>query len=267
MNRLMSFILMTFYIIFNVSPLQAQTSIINQRPIKKILLVVAMDTEALPIVNAFNLKKSPHFFSDLPMQGYVGKYGNLDILLVQNGKDTVYKVQNVGTQAATLATYVGIEHFHPDLVISIGTAGGIAENGAKIGDIYISQKIYFYGRRIPIPGYTEYGMGGYASANFNQITNKINVKQGIVCAGDSFDDNQTDREIILKNDCSVREMESAGVAWVSMIMKTPMLAMKGITDIVWNKSGQEQFEKNFSPVNKKLSEKVKEFLRFLSTNS
>jgi len=137
MKRLINFILMTCFIIFYATPLQAQTST-NQHKIKKILLVVAMDTEALPIINVLNLKKSPHIFSKLPMQAYVGTYSNLDILLVDNGKDPVYKVQNIGTQAATLSAYVGIEHFHPDLVISIGTAGGIAENGAKIGDIYTS---------------------------------------------------------------------------------------------------------------------------------
>lgn len=234
---------------------------------KKILLVVAIDTEASPIINALKMKKLSHSFSGLPMQGYVGKYNNLDVLLILNGEDSLHKVQNVGTQAATLSTYLGIEYFHPDLVISIGTAGGIAEHSAKIGDIYVSKKINFYSRRIPIPGYDEYGIGGYSSANFEKITNKINLKKGVVCSGDSFDENQADREIILKQGCSVIEMEAAGVAWTSMLMKTPMLAIKGITDIVGKPNAHEDFEKNFPKITNELSKKIKDFLSQFSKNN
>ncbi len=267
MNQLFTSILLLLSVSLYMTPVQAHEAVdqthLSQHHMKKVLLAVAMDTEASPIINTLDLKKSSHSFSNLPMQGYTGKYKNLDVFLILNGEDPMHKVQNVGTQPATLAAYLGIKHFHPDLVISIGTAGGVAENGAKIGDTYVSQKIYFYGRRIPIPGYTEYGIGGYDSANFERITDKLSLKPGRVCSGDSFDENQTDTGIILKHGCSVREMEAAGVAWVSMLTQTPMLAIKGITDIVGSNTGHEDFEKNFSEVTKKLSEKIKDFLNLL----
>lgn len=263
MNKIILFIFLMLYSsihnAFATNLINTENQIVTPR-VKKILLVVAMDTEAFPIINALKMKKLSHSFSGLPMQGYLGKYDNLDVLLILNGEDSLHKVQNVGTQAATLTTYLGIEYFHPDLVISIGTAGGVAENGAKMGDIYVSKKIKFYSRRIPIPGYDEYGIGDYTSANFEKITNKINLKKGIVCSGDSFDENQADREIMLKQGCSVIEMEAAGAAWTSMLMKTPMLAIKGITDIVGNPNAHEDFEKNFSKITNELSEKIKDFL-------
>ncbi len=269
MNQIYTCIILLFSLSFYMTPLQAQNTgsanklFINQYQVKKVLLVVTMETEAAPIIKILNLTKSAHSFSNLPMQGYTGKYNGLDVFLILNGQDPMYKVQNVGTQPATLATYLGITHFHPDLVINIGTAGGIAENGAKIGDSYVSQKIYFYDRRIPISGYAEYGMGGYDSANFEQIADKLSLKPGLICSGDSFDENQTDKDIILKYGCSAREMEAAGVAWVSMLTQTPMLAIKGITDMVDSKTDYEDFEKNFAEITKQLSEKIRDFLNLL----
>lgn len=228
--------------------------------LKNILLVVAMDKEAAPIIEAFGLKKTSHSFSGLPMKAYSGKFNHLNVFLILNGEDPVYKVQNVGTQPATLSTYLGLKHFHPDLIINIGTAGGIPESRAKIGDVYVSEKIYFYARRVPIPGYKEYGIGAYESAHYESIISHLNMKTGMICSGDSFDENKVDDEMILQFNCSAREMEAAGVAWVSMLAKTPMFAMKGITDIVGSETSHDDFKKHFSEVMNKVVDALKLFL-------
>ena len=95
----------------------------SQQRIKKVLLVIAMDSEAQPVIAALHLQKIPDAKSRLPMRSYQGKVRSIDIHLMTNGTDPVNHVQNIGTQAATLATYLGIQQFHPDLIISIGTAG------------------------------------------------------------------------------------------------------------------------------------------------
>lgn len=152
-----------FVFVSTVLSLQVTSAlaVTTQHPIKKVLLVVAMNTEANPIISALNLHKTDSLPAFLPMRGYAGKLNNLDVLLVENGEDSINKVQNIGTQAATLSTYVGIENFHPDLIISIGTAGGVEKNGSKLNTIYASQKVYFFDRRVNIPGYHEYGLGLY----------------------------------------------------------------------------------------------------------
>lgn len=239
---------------------QEMTHSKSTQEIKKVLLVVAMDTEAAPIIKALHLQHAAAPDKRLPMRGYQGRYAKYDIYLVTNGTDPVYNVQNVGTQAATLSTYLGISHFHPDLVISIGTAGGIPEKNAKIGDVYVSQKIFFYGRRIPLPGYREYGLGGYTSATIDQRVDSLGFKRGYICSGDAFDENPVDRKMVLKNNCSVREMEAASVAWVSLLMHTPMVAIKGITDIEGRADSRVEFQKNFDRVNVLLAEKLKQLL-------
>lgn len=235
--------------------------------IRKILLVVAMDSEAKPIIQTLNLRKVPNAFPGLPMVSYVGKYSGLDIFLIENGKDPIHKVQNVGTQAATLTTYLGITRYHPDVIISVGTAGGSSKKNVQIKDIYVSRKIYFYDRRIPTPGYHEYGLGGYSSMNLETITKKFHLKSGIVCSGDSFAHNEADMEQITKLNCDVEEMEAGGVAWVSMLTNTPMFALKGITDHIGADNSVQLTHENLPSVAKKLANKLKEILEYFSGKS
>lgn len=261
------FSLFVFMTYANSHELKKTINIIKaeQKNIQKILLVVAMDTEAAPIIKSFDLQPISSIFGKLPMKAYIGKYNNFDISLIINGEDPMYHCPNVGTQAAVLSTYLGINQFHPDLIISIGTAGGVPQFGAQVGDIFISRKVYFYDRRIDLPQYQAYGLGGYVSADFEQTRANNLFKKGNICSGDSFDSNQTDTDVILSNGCAVREMEAAGVAWVSMLTQTPMLAMKGITDIIGTKTDANDFEKNFQMVTTDLAVKLKLFFNELDS--
>lgn len=232
--------------------------------VKKILLVIAMDSEAQPIIATLHLHKINNPFQKLPMQGYRGKYNNLNIFLVTNGVDPINNIDNVGTQAATLSTYLGINYFHPDLIINTGTAGGVKENGAHPGDIYFSKKIYFYDRRIDLKKYHEYGLGGYDSIALSSLDKNSGFKIGIVCSGDSFDKNQTDYHMFIKQHCVAVDMEAAGVAWVSMLTHTPMLAIKGITNYVRGDTYKE-YQHHIANVTSTLSTKLKVLLNYLST--
>lgn len=233
------------------------------RQVKKVLLVVAMDSEAQPIIHALHLKPLKHSFSGLPMRGYEGKQGDKSILLIENGQDPIHNVQNIGTQAATLSTYLGIEYFHPDFIISIGTAGAVAESGASLTDIYLSQIIYFFDRRIPMPGYESYGRGAYPSTPLPNMAKTLRLKTGVVCSGDSFDEEQVDYQIFLKEHCAAIDMEAAGVAWVSMLTKTPMIAIKGITNFVRGKQIHAEYKKYLPIVTMNLANKLNELLKLL----
>ncbi len=59
-----------------------------------------------------------------PCVTFSGSYSNLSVHVVWNGKCAVTGVDNVGTVPASLATYLSIMTFNPDLIISAGTAGG-----------------------------------------------------------------------------------------------------------------------------------------------
>jgi nucleoside phosphorylase len=63
----------------------------------------------------------------------------------------VHGVDNVGTVPAALTAYLAIQTLKPDLVISLGTAGGFKAKGGEIGDVYISTGFANHDRHIPIP--------------------------------------------------------------------------------------------------------------------
>lgn len=64
---------------------------------------------------------------------------------------------------AAIAAFYTINEVGPDIVINAGTCGGFKRVGGCIGDAYISTHCYHHDRRIPIPGYTEYGKGKHES--------------------------------------------------------------------------------------------------------
>ena len=125
---------------------------------RSVLLVVAMQQEAQPIIDAFDMRKLDHAF--LPGAAFVawqGMIGELTVRLVWCGRDERYGGNNVGTTAAAVATYAALAAFAntdspPELVLSVGTAGGFGEKGAGIADVYLSSKCVFHARRIPEGG-------------------------------------------------------------------------------------------------------------------
>ncbi len=67
------------------------------------------------------------------------------------GKCQVHGVDNVGTVPAAVTAYLAVHEFKPDLVISVGTAGGFKSKGAAIGDVFLATAFANHDRRIPIP--------------------------------------------------------------------------------------------------------------------
>ncbi len=131
-----------------------------------------------------------------PCSTYSGTVGELAVHVVWNGRDAAHGVDNVGTVPAALSTYLALQAFKPDLIISAGTAGGFkakvragapalcveappldgrctrrimvraaaAVQGAAIGDIFVSEAVINHDRRIPIPGPSARAAGACSAA-------------------------------------------------------------------------------------------------------
>ncbi|KAL8553056.1 hypothetical protein ACS0TY_001648 [Phlomoides rotata] len=125
----------------------------QKRPISNILFIIAMQTEASPLVNKFQLTEEPDsvFPKGVPWVRYYGKYKDLNINIVCPGKDATLGVDSVGTVSASLLAYASIQALQPDLIINAGTAGGFKAKGASIGDVFLASDVAFHDRRIPIP--------------------------------------------------------------------------------------------------------------------
>ncbi|KAG5526756.1 hypothetical protein RHGRI_032872 [Rhododendron griersonianum] len=150
----------------------------KKHPISTILIVVAMQTEALPIVNQLQLKEDLNsmFPKGVPWVRYHGTYKELDISIVWPGKDTVLGVDSVGTIPASLVTYVSLQALQPDLVINAGTAGGFKAKGATVGDTFLVSHVAFRDRRIPIPVFDLYGIGLRQAFSTPNLLRTLNLK-------------------------------------------------------------------------------------------
>ncbi len=219
-----------------------------QTPIKKILILVAMQAEADPIIAALNLLATGSFDAQLPFKSYERADADQQILLMVSGIDPRYRVDNIGTQPATLMAYVGIEYFRPDLVISAGTAGGFSASGAQIGTVYLSDdEFLFHDRQIPLAGFNEQGAGHYPAANVRALAQQLNLPFGKISSGSSFTKYPDQMAQIEKSGAVAKEMEAAAIAWVCWIKQVPLFAVKSITNLLdLGESSEQQFNDNFA---------------------
>ncbi|XP_061978348.1 5'-methylthioadenosine nucleosidase-like isoform X3 [Populus nigra] len=214
----------------------------NRKPISSILIVIAMQTEAMPVVNKFQLKEDldPVFPKGVPWVRYHGVYKDLHINLVWPGKDLTLGVDSVGTISASLVTYAAIQALQPDLIINAGTAGGF-----KVFDLY--------------------GVGSRQSFSTPNLLKELNLKAGKLSTGDSLDMSPQDEASIVANDATVKDMEGAAVAYVADLLKVPAIFIKAVTDIVdGDKPTAEEFLQNLAAVTAALDQAVAQVVDFIS---
>lgn len=228
---------------------------------------MAMESEALPLIHELSLiKQQQPFPKQLPFQLYKGKFGGFEISLMTSGVDPLHQVDNVATIPATLMTYLAIEKLQPELIINAGTAGGIAIKGCAIGEVYLSKGTFcFHDRRIPIPGFAEYGQGSYPSYDTADMAETLSLKCGAVSTGNSLDLLDKDMEMIHYNGAIIKDMEAAAIGWVCQLFAVPLFAVKAITDLIDDQAPtQEQFLDNLSMASQNLQTALIDVLNYLN---
>ncbi|KAL1541147.1 Mutanase [Salvia divinorum] len=223
----------------------------THRPISNILFIIAMQTEASPLVNKFELAEEPDsvFPKGVPWVRYSGKYKDVNINIVCPGKDTTLGVDCVGTVSASLLAYASIQALQPDLIINAGTAGGFKAKGASIGDVFLASDVAFHDRRIPIPVFDLYGVGCRKTFSTPNLAKELNLKVGKLSTGDSLDMCAEDEAAILANDATIKDMEGAAIAYVGHLLNVPVLFLKAVTDVVdGDKPTSEEFLQNLNAV-------------------
>lgn len=233
-----------------------------------VLIVMAMEEEAVPLLDrlAFTACPSP-LDSHLSAHAHTLEMDGLEVVLAVNGRDPVYQVAAFGTDAAALTTYLGITTFAPDLVMSVGVAGGFRAKGAEIGTVYISRDtIRYFDRRVSIktPNYHDYAIGFYPVADASEMAAALGLPMGIVVTGNSFENSAEDRIQIRRHEADAVEMEAGAVANVSRLKQTPFLAMKSIVNFEEDPSFADQFETHFKRATECLADRTVEALRYMA---
>ncbi|KAG4389066.1 hypothetical protein JHK82_014007 [Glycine max] len=239
----------------------------QNRPISNIVFVVAMQTEALPIVNRFQLTEDPHspFPQGAPWVHYHGTFKDLNINLIWTGNDPTLGVDSIGTIPSALATYAAILALQPDLIINAGTAGGFKAKGASIGDIFVVSECAFHDRRIPIPIFDLYGVGLRKAFETPKLVKELNLKVAKLSTGDSLDMTQQDGSLIIANDATVIDMEGAAIAYVADLLKVPAIFIKAVTNNVDDdKAIVEEFLQNLAALTVELGLAVEQVINFIN---
>jgi 5'-methylthioadenosine nucleosidase len=228
----------------------------------RIAIVIAMEAEANPVIKRFALKE---FDNKPPIKIY--KNDENEIFLGVNGKCNIYGVDNVGTQAASLNTYILLNEIKPDIVINAGTAGGFISMGGEIGDVYIgSGQIVYHDRRIQLPNFEDFGHGYYKTIQTDLLAKKFALKKGVITTGNSLDQTETDTRIMKMHNASCKDMEAAAVAWLCQMFNVPLIALKSITDLVDGTEKVEiDFAKNFNFAIKNLEDKLYKIIYFIQS--
>jgi nucleoside phosphorylase len=164
-----------------------------------------------------------------------------------------------------LNTWLTLQHWRPDVVISAGTAGGFVAEGGRLGDVYLSSGDFvFHDRRVAIPGFDEAAHGRYPSADVADLATALGAKLGVVSTSNSLDRPDLDIEIMASHGAAVKEMEAAAVAWVCWLAGTPMFAVKSITDLVDSPTDVvEEFTANLGRATEKLAVAVNDLVPLL----
>ena len=237
-----------------------------------VVIAIAMEAEAKPFIEHLKLDQSKDFFNPRsPFQAYQGKYNECNLTVITNGKDEVHGtgVDNVGTIPATLATYLALDKLEVDdnkvdLLINAGTGGGFKSMGAEIGDVFLTTAVANHDRRIPIPSFTDYGIGKIESTNVPNLAKALDAKMGVCTTGNSLDAHDIDHHHMKENEASVKDMEAAAIAWTCEMHKIPHFGLKVVTDIVdGDKPTQEEFMENLGTAAKSLQEALPKAIEFI----
>ncbi|CAM9560642.1 unnamed protein product [Discosporangium mesarthrocarpum] len=189
----------------------------HDKVIKNVVILVAMEAEANPMIKHLGLtEKTDQFPPKAPSKCFSGTYKESTVHVVTNGKCRRFGVDNIGTDSATLSTWLALEartetndprftRLHsgsifrtlsPDLMINAGTAGGFMKHGTSIGDVFLSSKVCNHDRRIPIPGFNEFGIGNHVAVPTPGLQEALSCQAGVVTTGNSFDHTEMDDKMM-----------------------------------------------------------------------
>lgn len=225
----------------------------------KVLIIIAMRAEAESLIKEYGLEVVENCTRH-PYQFFTrAGVSHSDFVLVTSGCDETYGVDNVATQNAAAMTALGLQMFWPDVVINAGTAGGFIACGAKIGSVYLGSEFIYHDRRIPIPGFASYGVGGYQMFPPPDLRRKY--PSSLVSTGNSLDIKEEERLLLSrlsKNGVVVKDMEGTAIAEMCWQTKTPMIALKAVTDLIdGDRCSQEEFLQNLTLASQSLNEAVR----------
>ncbi len=164
-----------------------------------------------------------------------------------DNKEVVVSISGVGKVNAAITTSMLINKYQPELIINIGSAGGLLP-GQSIGDIVIANKLQYHDFDIGPDTKDDERFIFYTDKELmkrlNEVLSKLTYTfhEGLMVSGDQF---------ILKTnpafnriqevffDAHCVEMEAASIAHTCSKYNVPFVVMRSLSDVVAENEGMQ----------------------------
>ena len=243
----------------------------STRPIRRVAFFVAMEGEGRGLIDELGLEAKGPLQPGLPSVWYEGTQPmpNGELLYVAvavAGLDEGSGCDRIGTEAAVLTTFLLCQRCTPDLLINAGTCGGFESRGGKVGGLYLGAKAFlFHGRRIPLPGFQEFGIGRIPALPAAEVAKVIGADLGVVSSSNDFVTTPEVLAFFKGEGVSAKDMEAAAVARLARDLGIPFLAIKAVTDLVDHPQPEhESFLQHYQGVTSQLTECLVGLINWLS---
>lgn len=208
-------------------------------------ILCAMGAEADAVAQALNLKPAPAPWpATLPPRLWSGRVMGRTINLVSNGHDARTGADLIGTTPAVLATTTLINHLRPSALLIAGAAGGCSES-TSIGQVLLIDRAYHHDRRIPLPGFADYAHGPEQLHHSPQLAQAFGATIANISTGNGLDTLPHELDFFRRHQVTVKDMETASIAWVANLHAVRPIALRSITDFYDHPTPEHQFLANF----------------------
>ncbi len=196
------------------------------------VFVIAMDSEAEPLISKIKIKK------DLTVHGRRVVRGKL------YGKKAAVVVCGVGKVNAAAGTQYAIDVLGAKRIVNIGVAGGL-HNDMNVGCIYgISHAVQYDFDLTELNGTKMGTLNEYDTPYLELAVCHIFPLKNLGSA-DRFNDDKYDYKLLSKIlGADVRDMEGGAIAHVCKHAEVPFYSFKAISDLAGSGSTPSQFKAN-----------------------
>ncbi|MEN2383502.1 MAG: SUMF1/EgtB/PvdO family nonheme iron enzyme [Gloeotrichia echinulata DVL01] len=204
-----------------------------------VILTAILDEYSAVRTHLTNLQDVEH---PLGNRSQRGEYDTWDVIIAEVGE---------GNIPAALETDRAIAHFHPDVILFVGIAGGIKD--VKIGDVVVATKVYYYERakaeensdsaRPEVLKADDFGKDLIGLAKDQHQSFSILFKP--IASGETvLASSNSNKFLFVKdhyNDAIAVEMEGYGFLYAvsKNEPKVPALIIRGISDLIDGKSAAD----------------------------
>lgn len=238
-------------------------------------VIMAMQDEAKFVIQKFKLNKLDEQISGVDI--YQGLLGNLFIHLFVHQKQD--EMDKIGTVQAALLTYKAIMFLTPDIILSVGTSGGIHAHQVKLFDVICAQNFVIYHDRFTGDDEksVKQSLGFLPCIDYKNHIETLesqdvfqNLKHGVIASSNSLLVDSYSWKLLYKYNVLCVDMEAASVAEVARTFSIPFSAFKVVTDNVYEINPVDalsQFLSNFDSAMHLLAERLFEILSYSSVES